>query len=636
MKNKLFKLLLILPLLFAACTDLEETYYSEISPGKVPLDSQVNAIYTLLKGSNTSNPKTCPWWKLVYAVQTSTDELCIPRQEANDWEDGGIYQDMQNHSWTPDNTILLSSWNYLYNIISNCNLLLVKYEGELSNANLAELQTLRAYAYYRLMDLFGSVPLLTAENFGEPQMPAKTSREDLFYWIEKQLMYIGGNEGGENVETFLKDKKYGAMTKGVLNTLKARLYLNSYVYLGLSENADEYIGEGGYLQKAIDACDAVINSNVYALEENVFANWFLSNGSGSKEIIFGIPFAGDGSNEGNELYIETLITPMARALGYKIGVDEQGRDILTGGMYGNATSGWHVNPSSGTTSDNHDGLVDLFDDNDNRRLAILQGQLYDRQAYINAVEKNETPVFKNIKLTMGVWDPNDDKNPVPNSRRQLINANLSPWFYGRGFNPEGSNVPSLNVYKAFGARIIKFELAETPQFYSSPVDMVVMRYAEVLYTKAEALIRQGKNAEAIPLFNQVLQHRGFDPTSDANYDKNYPFLDPATDIYGNETGEYKISAVALMSKKWLTGRTTSLTSIIPASPDLDFMDDEWRREFIFEDRRRTDMIRMGKFAGPDAKSWGCHDKTTSANRNIFPIPQVVINANPAVLQNNWQ
>ncbi len=124
-------------------------------------------------------------------------------------------------------------------------------------------------------------------------------------------------------------------------------------------------------------------------------------------------------------------------------------------------------------------------------------------------------------------------------------------------------------------------------------------------------------------------------TVPSSYNANYPFFDENTDIYGNGTGEMKISAVALMSKRWLTDAIQDNVSNIYLSDaiDLELMDKEWRREFTFEDRRRTDMIRMGKFAGPDAKAWGSHTRTTDPTRNLFPIPQAILEKNPAVKQN---
>ena len=641
-KIKFLKLLIVLPFLFAACTDLDETFFSEISPDRIPTEQKIRAVYSHLKGSPTSNPKTCPWWKMVYAVQTSTDEICIPVQNVGDWPVVEGYVDMQHHTWSPSGyaaPIFHASWNYCYNIISNCNILLVRHREDLSNEGRAELQTLRAYAYYRLLDLFGNVPLITEDNFGQPQMPQNTRRADLFHWIEGQLTYIKGTE--LSVEEHLFDRsfsRYGTMTKGVLQTLKARMYLNSNVFLGLADDSQEY---KNYLNKAILACNDVINSGQYQLESNVFANWYLDNGPHSREIIFAIPFMGDGSNEGNELYMETLIPQMREALGNVIGQSADGRDIIGAAMYVNGVSGWHVNPPMTETGDTdaifnkkHNGYYGLFHENDNRRLAVLTGQLYNRAEYVRGNG------FKKL-IVDGYWDVNDELNPYgtenatpgASRRRQEIHANLAPWFYNRGFS-NIQNDATKNVPKAFGARIIKFELAENPQFYSSPVHMVVMRLAEVYYTRAEAYIRLGDPAAAKADIQKVLQHRGFNPTTPpASYTQNYPFQDMDTDIYGNDTEE-KISAVALMSKRWLTGNTQDISNVyLSGVIDLELMDQEWRREFIFEDRRRTDMIRMGKFAGPNAKEWGNHTKTTDPTRNLFPIPQVIIDGNPAVKQN---
>ena len=642
-KIKFLKPLILLPFLFAACTDLDETYHSQISPDRVPQESRIRGVYTHLKGSMTVNPMTCPFWKLVYAVQTSTDEICIPRQNVNDWQDGGIYQDMQRHTWNANNTIFLSSWNYLYNIISNCNALIDMFGENLSDKDRAELQTLRAYAYYRLMDLFGNVPKLTEENLGQLQMPQNTRRADMFKWVEEQLTYLEGTD--ILLENCLADRSmatYGTITKGVLNTLKARLYLNSKVFLNLADDSQEY---KDYLNKAIVACNAVIGSGQYQLESNVFANWYLDNGPLSREIIWSIPYGAPSDDEGNRLHIETLIPPVAQALGNILGQDESGKDIIGGTMYSNAVSGWHVNPPKKDNINDvdvnaifdrkHNRYYGIFHENDNRRLAVLSGQLYSRAAYIRG------DGFQ--KLTFDYWDRYDELNPfgTPNAtpdaarNRQRIHANLTPWLYNRGFDPAGENNATLNVPKAFGARIIKFELAENPSQYESPVDMIIMRLAELYYTRAEAYIRLGNSGAAKSDLQVVLQHRGFNPTAvPASYTKNYPFLDMDTDIWGNDTEE-KISVVALMSKRWLTGNTQDISSVyLSDAIDLELMDKEWRREFIFEDRRRTDMIRMGKFAGPNAVTWGAKSTpTTDATRNLFPIPQSVLNGNPEVKQN---
>ena len=70
---------------------------------------------------------------------------------------------------------------------------------------------------------------------------------------------------------------------------------------------------------------------------------------------------------------------------------------------------------------------------------------------------------------------------------------------------------------------------------------------------------------------------------------------------------------------------------------LDFILDEWSREFYFEGRRRIDLIRHGKFSG-NTYLWqwkgGAYSGTTfSSNLNVFAIPDTDMNANSNLVQN---
>jgi len=83
-------------------------------------------------------------------------------------------------------------------------------------------------------------------------------------------------------------------------------------------------------------------------------------------------------------------------------------------------------------------------------------------------------------------------------------------------------------------------------------------------------------------------------------------------------------------------RTRANASLQP-SYSLDFILDEWSREFYFEGRRRIDLIRHGKFSG-NSYVWqwkgGAYSGTTfSSNLNIFAIPDTDLNANPNLVQN---
>ena len=66
--------------------------------------------------------------------------------------------------------------------------------------------------------------------------------------------------------------------------------------------------------------------------------------------------------------------------------------------------------------------------------------------------------------------------------------------------------------------------------------------------------------------------------------------------------------------------------------------DEWGREFYFEGRRRTDLIRFGKFGGTTDYKWqwkggDFNGRDFPEYRNIFPIPIKDITANEKIQQN---
>ena len=69
--------------------------------------------------------------------------------------------------------------------------------------------------------------------------------------------------------------------------------------------------------------------------------------------------------------------------------------------------------------------------------------------------------------------------------------------------------------------------------------------------------------------------------------------------------------------------------------------DKWSREFYFEGRRRSDLIRFGYYGGNTNYTWtykGSSDvyggTPFAAFRNIFAIPTTDIVANPNLTQNS--
>lgn len=62
----------------------------------------------------------------------------------------------------------------------------------------------------------------------------------------------------------------------------------------------------------------------------------------------------------------------------------------------------------------------------------------------------------------------------------------------------------------------------------------------------------------------------------------------------------------------------------PATITLDYILDEWLREFYSEGRRRVDLVRFGQFASPNAtRTWECHSAITNTDYNTYPTPDLL-------------
>lgn len=141
-----------------------------------------------------------------------------------------------------------------------------------------------------------------------------------------------------------------------------------------------------------------------------------------------------------------------------------------------------------------------------------------------------------------------------------------------------------------GARFHKYKSGTLDEDNYQENDYILYRLTEIYFNKAEALMRQNDDVatqEAVDLIN-TSKKRAF---SGANWS----------------------------NEKYTT---SSLT--------LDKLLEERGREFIFEGKRRTDLIRFGEFT---AGTWWDHDPTNEDYRDVFPIPASQLANNPNLEQN---
>lgn len=289
MKN-LFKSTLIIAFTCGAvsCTDLEEqivdSYTQKITPANpgvgtknnvnkpTPNDGLAGAFSRLLNGTAGHGG--------YFSLQEIPSDEAVVTQKGGDWFDGGELIVSHQHNFRSSGMIgLEGAWNDTFGGIFQCNDLLKN--ATLSVEKQAQLRMLRAYFYWRLLDLYGNVKIVTTPGVDVPQ----SNRLAVYNFVEAELLASIPNLPAGRGE-------YGRASQGAAHALLSRLYLNAKVYKGLGafDNAD--------LQKVIDHADLVINSGNYSLDPD-FKKVFAPDNVDNMEHIMVAPFdeaTGGGMN----------------------------------------------------------------------------------------------------------------------------------------------------------------------------------------------------------------------------------------------------------------------------------------------------------------------------------------------------
>jgi starch-binding outer membrane protein, SusD/RagB family len=306
----------------SACHKLDVPVESQLTPEVYPttqaqFNSVMGPIYTRLRSDYSIG-----FWQV---ASHSTDESVQPAYGGN-WFDGGRFMQMHYHTWDKDNPLLGGVWSYFSDMVGISNQILFTLEtapeGAAKRQSIAEMKTMRAFAYFQLMDLFGNVPLDTV--YGSKVLQTNSPRAVVFSFIESQL-----KSAIPDLNAAGGSAMYGKPNRYVAYTLLAKLYLNATVYTGTAK-----------LNETIAACDSVINASggsLYALENRAtYFNMFApANGPAFKELIFAIPYDAATSNG----YMFHARYDLNRNLGIRY-------------RYSGSTPGTNVNPIMNLTTGN--------------------------------------------------------------------------------------------------------------------------------------------------------------------------------------------------------------------------------------------------------------------------------------------
>ena len=204
------------------------------------------------------------------------------------------------------------------------------------------------------------------------------------------------------------------------------------------------------------------------------------------------------------------------------------------------------------------------------------------------------------------------------------------WLVGPQFTSDGEfgydfvqHVPHINAPAdlrgfQYGFPVWKYEIYAGMQG-ASDVDYPIIRYAEVLMMRAEAMLRTGNADGAAELVTQVRQ-RAFADTDAAK----------AT-VTGAELMQGSVYNYGWYDTDGVVKTGPGGPAVTNGGADIQYgrFLDELGWEFAVEGHRRRDLIRFGVFT---TKTWYNHEPNGDY-RTIFAIPQFAMDTNSNLTQN---
>ncbi|MEX2401089.1 MAG: RagB/SusD family nutrient uptake outer membrane protein [Rhodothermales bacterium] len=480
-----FLVALCVAALLASCTDLVEPIDSQVTTENFfQTDQQfVSALGDAYSALTAVGGGGAP----AQLNEATTDEVIVPAR-GQDWSEGGFWYRVNSHRWTPSDGTFNGFWQSYFSGVNNANRLIFQIESAVESGAadagvaatfISELQAMRGFYYYWLLDAFGNVPIVTsfADADPNPSQPCSAGpqcfdegRLEVFNFVEQELV--------DNINNLSDDVRstYGRMNVYVAHMTLAKLYMNAEVYTGTPRWND-----------ALTHLNAIINSGQYNLAANYHDNFAVQN-EGSPENIFVVP------------YDKVFLT------GFNL-------NMMTLHYGSQNTYNFQNQPWNGwsATQKIYESVIDP------EQNPGPQGDVWGTQP---------TSSDAGLERVQGTLDD------------RVGNFIIGPQFTAAGARITDSGVfsdfdlngppltftPAVNDLEAVacrqcGARIGKyaFEMGGGPNLSN---DFVIYRYADVLLMKAEALWRQNPGSgEALALVNQIRTRSGVDPFSSLDADK---------------------------------------------------------------------------------------------------------------------
>ncbi|MCE5179189.1 MAG: RagB/SusD family nutrient uptake outer membrane protein [Porphyromonadaceae bacterium] len=487
----------------------------------------------------------------------------------------------------PDNGILKSMWENHYKGISNSNIAIQQIEGSsllesLKKEKTAEVQFIRAYLYFDLVQQFGKIPLVTKGSTEVNTSFKRAPLSDIYAQIISDL---------REAEASLP-KEVGSSMKGKA-TAFAAAHLLSKVYLTRASAITDNRGQKpSDLDSALHYSEKVIKEGPYQLLENYSDLWDINN-MGNKEVIFSVQFTSNpifnGGGNKMHLYWTSLYEDLPGML----------RDIYNGRPYR------RLQPTAKV-------YYNLYDrKNDSRFYKSFRWVLY-------ANEENSIPKWQILSDNSGVYfTPDPAKGQIAGSPKFAIGDTAVYYTVDRyNLSPNDTKLKKILAERYYTYMPYDmYDLAHYPILLkhlapnrpsvaetSSSREWVRMRLGETYLIAAEAAGRKKDYDLAATYINKVRERAAWhdSETKMSQYwaiEGGAPF-----DTHGTYN-EMMVSATSLASGAF-----------------IEFLLDERARELLGEVNRWEDLVRCEKLY-EWVKEFNKGAKSIQSYHKLRPIPQ---------------
>lgn len=488
--------------------------------------------------------------------------------------------DIQEFNWlelfqidVPSNPLLDQKWYRLYVGISRCNEALRRL-SEISEADfpnkkvrIAEMHFLRGHQYFILKTMFKHIPWIDETAQGtDVNKVSNVDLTDQELWDKIAAEFQDGVDNlPENQTDAGRPNKYTAAAY----LAKVKLY-QAYVQDDMNNVTSI---DAAKLNEVVALTDQVINSGKYSLFSDFAYNFLWDHDKNSTESVFAIQRSiDDGTPKGRLDWGSMLNYPMNPEYGC-CGFHNASQNLVN---------------SFKTDGTNGLPMFDTFNNSDAVGGADFFNNTFD------------------VRLDHTVAIPGHPYKYDPNFIFQ------EGWIRALATYGHFMSMKETQHYKCAC-------FAKVPPFMSSSKNTDIIRFADVLLWKAEALIELGRQSEALPIINQIRQ-RAMNSTALLKDNTGAPVSNYFMDVYKPGTNCTWDQNFARQALRW-----------------------ERRLEFAMEGIRFFDLVRWGiaaeymnnYFAKEKLVHQYLKDGKFTKNKNeYFPIPQNQIDFSNGLYKQN--